>query len=62
MKPQVTLYTRTGCCLCDHAKQVIEDAVDLAVRQAGVLVQFDDGGLSVGAQLGSGGTQRVGSL
>ena len=23
MKPQVTLYTRTGCCLCDEAKQVI---------------------------------------
>jgi glutaredoxin len=23
MKPQVTLYTRAGCCLCDDAKQVI---------------------------------------
>jgi glutaredoxin len=23
MKPQVTLYTRAGCCLCDDAKQVL---------------------------------------
>ena len=26
MKPRVTLYTRTGCCLCDEAKHVIFDA------------------------------------
>ena len=26
MKPQVTLYTRVGCCLCDDAKQVIAAA------------------------------------
>jgi glutaredoxin len=26
MKPQVTLYTRAGCCLCDDAKQVIHAA------------------------------------
>jgi glutaredoxin len=26
MKPQVTLYTRAGCCLCDDAKKVIADA------------------------------------
>jgi glutaredoxin len=26
MKPEVTLYTRIGCCLCDEAKQVIADA------------------------------------
>ena len=26
MKPRVTLYTRTGCCLCDEAKRVIFDA------------------------------------
>jgi glutaredoxin len=26
MKPQVTLYTRAGCCLCDDAKRVIADA------------------------------------
>ena len=23
MKPQVTLYTRAGCCLCDEAKRVV---------------------------------------
>ena len=33
MKPQVTLYTRVGCCLCDDAKQVIA-----AARQS---VDFD---------------------
>jgi glutaredoxin len=27
MKPQVTLYTRAGCCLCDDAKQVIAAAL-----------------------------------
>jgi glutaredoxin len=26
MKPQVTLYTRTGCCLCDDAKRVLLQA------------------------------------
>jgi glutaredoxin len=26
MKPQVILYTRAGCCLCDDAKQVIAAA------------------------------------
>jgi glutaredoxin len=26
MKPHVTLYTRSGCCLCDDAKQVIAAA------------------------------------
>ena len=26
MKPQVTLYTRSGCCLCDEAKRVLEQA------------------------------------
>lgn len=26
MKAQVTLYTRTGCCLCDDVKKVIGDA------------------------------------
>ena len=33
MKPQVTLYTRAGCCLCDDAKEVIA-----AARQS---VDFD---------------------
>jgi len=26
MKPEETLYTRAGCCLCDEAKQVIAAA------------------------------------
>jgi len=26
MKPLVTLYTRTGCCLCDDAKRVLTQA------------------------------------
>ena len=26
MIPKVTLYTRTGCCLCDDAKRVLLDA------------------------------------
>ena len=26
MRPLVTLYTRHGCCLCDHAKKVLEEA------------------------------------
>jgi glutaredoxin len=26
MKPQVILYTRAGCCLCDDAKQAIAAA------------------------------------
>jgi glutaredoxin len=30
MKPQVTLYTRPGCCLCDDAKRVIGQARRLA--------------------------------
>jgi len=30
MKPQVTLYTRAGCCLCDDAKQVIAAARECA--------------------------------
>jgi len=25
-RPLVTLYTRQGCCLCDEAKHVIDDA------------------------------------
>ncbi|HXB72413.1 MAG TPA: glutaredoxin family protein [Candidatus Acidoferrales bacterium] len=26
MRPQVTLYTRAGCCLCDDAKRVVLQA------------------------------------
>jgi glutaredoxin len=31
MIPKVTLYTRTGCCLCDDAKRVLLDARNRAV-------------------------------
>lgn len=33
MKPQVTLYTRTGCCLCEDAKHVL--------AAAGRMAEFD---------------------
>jgi glutaredoxin len=39
MRPQVTLYTRAGCCLCDDAKQVISSA-----RQR---VDFDYGEIDI---------------
>lgn len=26
MKPRVTLYTRSGCCLCEDAKRVLTEA------------------------------------
>jgi glutaredoxin len=26
MRPIVTLYTRAGCCLCDDAKRVLQEA------------------------------------
>jgi glutaredoxin len=26
MKPLVTLFTRAGCCLCDDAKRVLQEA------------------------------------
>ena len=29
--PQVTLYTRKGCCLCDDAKRVLESVRSRAV-------------------------------
>jgi glutaredoxin len=35
-KPLVTLYTRAGCCLCDGARRVIEEArrqVDFDYRE-----------------------------
>jgi hypothetical protein len=44
------------------AEEACQAAGDLAVRQAGLLVEFDDGGLSVGSQLRRGGTQGVGCL
>src|SRR5262249_34319882 len=44
------------------AEQALQAAHDLAVRQAGLLVEFDDGGLSVRSQLGRGGAEGVGRL
>src|SRR5262249_38278939 len=44
------------------AEQAPQAAGNLAVRQPGLLVEFDDRGLSVGAQLSRGGTQGVGRL
>src|SRR5262249_24711393 len=43
-------------------EKALKAAGDLAVRQAGLLVEFDDGGLSVGPELGRGGAEGVGRL
>ena len=44
------------------AEEALQAAGDLAVRQAALLVEFDDGGLGIGSQLGGGGTEGVGRL
>ena len=44
------------------AEEALQAAGDLAVRQAALLVEFDDGGLGVGSQLGGGGAEGVGRL
>ena len=44
------------------AEKALQTAGDLAVRQAGLLVEFDDGGLGVGSQLSRGGAKGVGRL
>jgi hypothetical protein len=44
------------------AEQALQAPGDLAVGQAGLLVEFDDGGLGIGAQLSRCGTQGVGRL
>ena len=39
MRPQVTLYTRTGCCLCDDARHVLLQAwnrVDFAFAEVDI--------------------------
>ena len=42
MKPQVTLYTRTSCCLCEDAKKVISAARQYAdFDYAEVDIDFD---------------------
>ena len=43
-------------------KQALQAARDFAVRQATLLVEFDDSGLSIRSQLGGGGAQSVGRL
>ena len=44
------------------AEEALQAAGDLAVRQAALLVEFDDGGLGIGSQLSRGGTEGVGRL
>src|SRR5262249_34413297 len=44
------------------AEQALQAAGDLAVRQPTLLVEFDDGGLGVGPQLGRGGAEGLGRL
>ena|SRR5882672_11638524 len=44
------------------AEQSLEDATDLAVRHAGLLVEINDGGLRIRSELGGGGAQCIGSL
>ena len=44
------------------AEQALQAARDLAVRQAALLIEFDDGGLGVGSQLNGGGAEGVGRL
>jgi hypothetical protein len=44
------------------AEQALQAPGDLAVGQAGLLIEFDDGGLGIGAQLSRCGTQGVGRL
>src|SRR5262249_61821572 len=43
-------------------EQALQAAGDLAVRQAGLLVEFDDGGLRVGSKLSGGGAEGIGRL
>ena len=44
------------------AKDLIESVGDFPVGHAGTLVEVDDGGLGVGAELALGGTGGVGGL
>jgi hypothetical protein len=43
-------------------EQALQAADDLAVRRAGLLVEFDDGGLGIGSQLSGSGAEGVGRL
>ena len=44
------------------AEEAFQAARDLAVREAGLLIQFDDGGLGIRPQLSGGGAKGVGGL
>src|SRR5579884_2491789 len=44
------------------AEDSVEEAADLAVGHAALLVEFDDGRLGIGAELSGGGSQGIGSL
>ena len=44
------------------AEEAPQAAHDLAVRQAGLLVEFDDRGLGIGSQLSRGGAEGIGRL
>jgi glutaredoxin len=43
--PQVTLYTRKGCCLCDDAKRVLESVRGRAVFELHEVDIDSDAGL-----------------
>jgi hypothetical protein len=44
------------------AEEVVEALGDFPVGEPGLLVEFDDGSLGIGPQLGSGGPEGVGRL
>jgi hypothetical protein len=43
-------------------EKALQAASDLAVRQPALLVEFNDGGLGVRAELGGGGAEAIGRL
>src|SRR5207302_3149503 len=45
-----------------NAEEGLEDAADFAMRHAGLLVEFNDGGLGVGSELSGGGPECIGRL
>src|SRR5580658_1983084 len=52
----------TGAARDGNAKELIESVGDFPVGHAGTLVEVNDGGLGVGAELALGGAGRVGGL
>jgi hypothetical protein len=45
-----------------NTEEALQATGDLAVRQTALLVEFNDGGLGVGSELGRGGAEGVGRL